>query len=136
MVWNWKGGVIIIYLCNGVSNSMLRDPNMKQIPYSLSEREFVELVKNTDFVSVIGHKSLAEALTDITGIEIPYNRTAIQVNYDDIILLVSMNGRLPEHPTKVKYKGRMNYNFIRFEKQTSNDFSNTLNIIHEIKETV
>lgn len=126
----------LIYLCNGVSNSMLRDPNMKQIPYSLSEREFVELVKNTDFVSVIGHKSLAEALTDITGIEIPYNRTAIQVNYDDIILLVSMNGRLPEHPTKVEYKGRMNYNFIRFEKQTSNDFSNTLNIIHEIKETV
>jgi hypothetical protein len=115
---------------------MLRDPNMKQIPYSLSEREFVELVKNTDFVSVIGHKSLAEALTDITGINIPYNRTAIQVNYDDIILLVSMNGRLPEHPTKVEYKGRMNYNFIRFEKQTSNDFSNTLNIIHEIKETV
>ena len=126
----------LIYLCNGVSNSMLRDPNMKQIPYSLSEREFVELVKNTDFVSVIGHKSLAEALTDITGINIPYNRTAIQVNYDDIILLVSMNGRLPEHPTKVEYKGRMNYNFIRFEKQTSNDFSNTLNIIHEIKETV
>ena len=126
----------MIYLCNGVSNSMLRDPNMKQIPYSLSEREFVELVRNTDFVSVIGHKSLAEALTDITGINIPYNRTAIQVNYDDIILLVSMNGRLPEHPTKVEYKGRMNYNFIRFEKQTSNDFSNTLNIIHEIKETV
>lgn len=126
----------MIYLCNGVSNSMLRDPNMKQIPYSLSEREFVELVKNTDFVSVIGHKSLAEALTDITGINIPYNRTAIQVNYDDLILLVSMNGRLPEHPTKVEYKGRMNYNFIRFEKQTSNDFSNTLNIIHEIKETV
>ena len=126
----------LIYLCNGVSNSMLRDPNMKQIPYSLSEREFVELVKNTDFVSVIGHKSLAEALTDITGINIPYNRTAIQVNYDDLILLVSMNGRLPEHPTKVEYKGRMNYNFIRFEKQTSNDFSNTLNIIHEIKETV
>ena len=126
----------LIYLCNGISNSMLRDPNMKQIPYSLSEREFVELVKNTDFVSVIGHKSLAEALTDITGINIPYNRTAIQVNYDDIILLVSMNGRLPQHPTKVEYKGRMNYNFIRFEKQTSNDFSNTLNIIHEIKETV
>ena len=126
----------MIYLCNGVSNSMLRDPNMKQIPYSLGEREFVELVKNTDFVSVIGHKSLADALTDITGINIPYNRTAIQVNYDDIILLVSMNGRLPEHPTKVEYKGRMNYNFIRFEKQTSNDFSNTLNIIHEIKETV
>ena len=126
----------MIYLCNGVSNSMLRDPNMKQIPYSLSEREFIELVRGTDFVSVIGHKSLAEALTDITGINIPYNRTAIQVNYDDIILLVSMNGRLPEHPTKVEYKGRMNYNFIRFEKQTSNDFSNTLNIIHEIKETV
>ena len=126
----------LIYLCNGVSNSMLRDPNMKQIPYSLSEREFIELVNGTDFVSVIGHKSLAEALTDITGTDIPYNRTAIQVNYDDIILLVSMNGRLPEHPTKVEYKGRMNYNFIRFEKQTSNDFSNTLNIIHEIKETV
>lgn len=126
----------MIYLCNGVSESMKRDPNMKQIPYPLSEKEFAELIKNIEFESVIGHSELADYLTDICDVEIPFNRRAIQVNYDDLLLLVSMNGRLPEHPRKVDYKGRLNYSFVRFEKQTGNDFANTMSKIHEIKEAV
>lgn len=114
---------------------MKRDPNMKEIPYPLSEREFVDLVRNSDFESVIGHKELSDALTEIAGMDIPYNRTAIQVNYDDYVLLVSLNGRLPEHPRTVDYKGRLNFSLKRFEKQSSNDFSNTIAKIREIKES-
>ena len=124
----------MIYLCNGISNSMLRDPNMKQIPYSLSEGEFIELIQRIPFKSVIGHSDLADALTMITSRDIMFNREAIQVSYDDCILLVSLNGRLPEHPRLVEYKGRLNYSFIRFEKQTAIDFNNTMAKIHEIKE--
>ena len=127
---------MVVYLCNGLSESMKRDPNAKQIPYALSEKEFSNLIHDLDFESVIGHKLLADYLSDITGEEIEFNRKAITVNYDDLILLVSMTGRLPEHPKKVDYEGRLNYSFVRFEKQTGNDFANTLSKINEIKEAV
>lgn len=123
----------MIYLCNGFSESMKRDPNMKQIPYSLSESEFVDLIHNSYFKSCIGHESLARCLSKVTGKEILYNRASIQVNYDDIVLLVSLNGRLPEKPSYVEYKGRLNYSFMRFEKQTQMDIQNSLNKIEEIK---
>lgn len=121
------------YLCNGLSESMKRDPNMKAIPYSLSESEFVDLIHNARFKSCIGHESLARCLSRLTGKEILYNRASITVNYDDVILLVSLNGRLPEKPNYVEYKGRLNFSLIRFEKQTQMDIQNTLNKIQEIK---
>ena len=126
----------MIYLCNGLSESMKRDPNMKQIPLPLSEKEFAELVNCTNFESVIGHEQLAFYLSGVCGIPIDYNRKAIRVSYDDCILLVSMNGRLPEHPRSIDYDGRLNYAFIRFEKQSSLDYSNTIAKINEIKEAV
>lgn len=126
----------MIYLCNGVSDSMLRDPNVKQINYGLSESEFIDLINNTHFESVIGHQALADVLSLITGVDIPYNRKNININYDDILIVVSMTGRLPEHPRKVDYKGRLNYSFKRFEKQNSNDFANTISKINEIKEAI
>lgn len=122
----------MIYLCNGISESMKRDPNMKQIPYSLNESEFINLIHNTKFKSCIGHDSLARCLSRLTGKKISYNRVGIQVNYDDVILLVSLNGRLPERPNYVEYKGRLNFSLIRFEKQTKLDLENSLNKIKEI----
>ena len=126
----------MIYLCNGVSDSMMRDPNVKQINYGLSESEFVDLINRAQFESVIGHQALADVLSLITGVDIPYNRKNINIKYDDILIVVSMTGRLPEHPKKVDYKGRLNYSFKRFEKQTGNDFANTISKINEIKEAV
>ena len=126
----------MIYLCNGISSSMLHDPNMKEIRMSLSESEFCELIQNTSFKSIIGHEDLADALTMITDKEIKFNRQAIRVGYDDCILLVSLDGRLPEHPRLVEYKGRLKYSFVRFEKQSAEDFANTLAKINEIKEAV
>ena len=87
-----------IYLCNGLSESMKHDPNMIQIPYPLSEQEFCEIINCIEFESVIGHQLLADYLTELTGTDVLFNRKAIQVSYDDMIRLVSMNGRLPEHP--------------------------------------
>lgn len=122
----------MIYLCNGMSESMKRDPNMKEIPFPLSEAEFVNLIHNSDWTSVIGHDNLAKCLSKITGKHIPFNRKGIQVTYDDVIILVSLNGRLPENPTFVEYKGRLNFCFKRFEKQTQVDIENSLNKIKEI----
>ena len=121
------------YLCNGKSKSVKRDPYMKDIPYPLSESEFIDLIHNGHFKSCIGHEDLARCLSKLTGKHIPYNRTSIQANYDDVILLVSLNGRLPERPNFVEYKGRLNFSLIRFEKQTQLDIQNSLNKIEEIK---
>lgn len=122
------------YLCNGISESMKRDPNMKQIPYSLSESEFINLIHNARFQSCIGHRNLAECLTKITGKHINYNRASIMVNYDDLILLVSLKGRLPEHPNYVEYKGRLNYTLLRFEKQTIEDMEYSQEILNHLVE--
>ena len=111
---------------------MKRDPSMKPIPYPLSESEFINLVHTGKFKSIIGHEDLARCLTKMCGKEILYNRKNIQVSYDDTILLVSLNGRLPEKPTYVEYKGRLNFSFLRFEKQTVLDIQNSLNKIQEI----
>ena len=121
------------YLCNGLSESMKRDPNMKAIPYPLSESEFISLIHTGAFKSVIGHMDLARCLSKLTGKEILYNRKNIQLNYDDVILLVSLNGRLPEKPSFIEYKGRLNFTFVRFEKQTQIDIENSLNMIEKIK---
>ena len=123
-----------IYLCNGLSESMKHDPNMIQIPYPLSEQEFCEIINCIEFESVIGHQLLADYLTELTGTDVLFNRKAIQVSYDDMILLVSMNGRLPEHPCKVDYEGRLNFTLVRFEKQSNEVFMESMNKIEEIKE--
>lgn len=122
------------YICNGLSEAMKRDPNMKAIPYALSESEFINLVHNGHFKSIIGHEQLAACLSRLCGKRIPYNRKNIQVTYDDVLLLVSLRGRLPEHPSYVEYKGRLNFTFVRFEKQTQIDMENSVNKINEILE--
>ena len=113
---------------------MKRDPNMKQVPYSLTEEEFVSIINNAKFQSVIGHKDLARFLTKLTGREIEYNRRGIMLNYEDVVLVVYLQGRLPEHPSFVQYRGRMNYSFIRYEKQSQADMIESLARIEQITE--
>ena len=108
----------MLYICNGFSESMKRDPNMQAVDYSLTEEEFIRIINSSDYKSVIGHEALAECLTKLTGKNIAYNRRGIVLNYDDYAIIISLNGRLPEHPTYVEYKGRLNYTFKCFRKQT------------------
>ncbi len=122
------------YLTNGFSISMFRDPNMKPVLYSLSEEEFIKLINHGDFKSVIGHEDLSKLLTKLTGKKIPYNRRGIMLNYDDEMIVVYLTGRLPEHPTFVQYKGRLNFSYIRFEKQSQADMLQSLSRIEQITE--
>ena len=122
------------YLTNGLSQSMLRDPTMKIIPYPLTEEEFIKLIKQGEFKSVIGHEDLSRCLTKLTGVSIPYNRKGILLNYEDEVIVTYLTGRLPENPTFVEYKGRLNFSFIRFEKQSSVDMIESMTRIKEITE--
>lgn len=123
----------MLYLCNGFSNGMCVDPRIKRIDEPISEAEFIEIIHNCRWKSAIGHEALAKCLTKITGKEITRNRLNLNITYDDVLLMVSLQGRLPEHPTYVEYKGRLNYSFVRFEKQSMLDIENSLKLIEKIK---
>lgn len=120
------------FLTNGLSQSMLRDPTMKIVPYPLTEEEFIKLIKQGEFKSVIGHEDLSRCLTKLTGVSIPYNRKGILLNYEDEVIVVYLRGRLPENPTFVQYKGRLNFSYIRFEKQSPSDMLQSMSRIEEI----
>ena len=111
----------MIYLCNGHSESMKRDPNMKDIPYSLTPEQFVDIINHTNYVSIIGHDNIANYLSQLTGKKIAKNRRGITLGYDDELIIVSLMGRLPEEVRHVEFKGRVNFTYKRFEKQTLAD---------------
>ena len=111
---------------------MPRDPNTKPLPYSLSEEEFINLVNHGNFKPIIGHEQLAQCLTKLTGKKIPFNRKGITLNYEDEVLVVYLTGRLPENPSFVEYKGRLNYVYVRFEKQTQLELGKTINNLNKI----
>lgn len=120
------------YLCNGFSLAMPRDPNTKNLPYSLTEAEFINLVNHGNFKSAIGHQKLADCLTRLTGKKIPFNRRGITLNYGDEILVVYLTGRLPENPSFVEYKGRLGFAYVRFEKQSQMEIAETINKLDKI----
>lgn len=107
---------------------------MKEFSFSLTEEEFIQIILNAKWRSVIGHNNLAECLTKVTGQTIPKNRASITVSYDDLLIVVSITGRLPEHPTKPDYEGKINYSFKRFEKQSTMDLLKSQEKINEIME--
>ena len=124
----------MLYLVNGFSDAMKRDPNMKAIPYALTEEEFINIIHNTKYKSVIGHKVIADYLSHITGKHIPKNRQGLTLSYEDTIIQVSLQGRLPEHTryTDVEVKGRANFIFKRFEKQTMEDIMKSSEMVQEM----
>ena len=100
----------MIYLCNGRSESMKRDPNMKQIPYGLSESEFVNLIHNADFKSCIGHRDLAKCLTKVTGKKMDqkmYYRHSDFVGGFKEMTLAEMMDKKPEMVVELAVKGML-----------------------------
>lgn len=121
-----------MYITNGFSDSMLRDPNMLAIPYSLTKDQFIDIIHKNEYVSVIGHDSIASYLSELTGVEIKKNRRGILLNYDDEIIVVSFNGRLPEHRIKVDLNTRANFNYKRFVKQSHEELLKSEERINEM----
>jgi len=105
---------------------------MKDIPYSLTTEQFVNIIRNTNYTSVIGHDNIANYLSQLTGKDIQKNRQGITLNYDDELIIVSLLGRLPEDVRHVEFKGRINFTYKRFEKQTLADLLESETRINEM----
>jgi len=93
-----KGGAGMLYILNTLV-----------IPVDLQEKDryLVEilkvdlktakgLVRRNSFVSAIGHEATAKVLTELLGVEIPYNRIAVKMREGDSALHFVLRTRLPE----------------------------------------
>lgn len=122
----------MIYLCNATSESMMNDPRIKEIHEPLTESQFVNLTHTVKWKSAIGHDPIAYCLSRIIGKTVSKNRANLNLGYDDLVLLVSVKGRLPEKPDIVKVKGNLTFAFVRFEKQSISDIEKSQNLINEL----
>jgi len=69
---------------------------------TLTIEEVREIVKRAKKIeSYIGHESTAKLLTELLGVEIPYNRAMYKPNYDDYALVVRLKKRL-QKPEDIK----------------------------------
>lgn len=124
----------ILYITNGFSDSMKRDINMVALPYVLTKEQFIDIIQSSEFVSVIGHDNIADYISELTGIQIEKNRKGILLNYDDEVITISFNGRLPEHIHKndVELDNRANFTYKRFIKQSTEDLIESEERINEM----
>jgi hypothetical protein len=111
---------------------MMNDPRIKEIHEPLTEAQFVNLTHAVKWKSAIGHDPIAYCLSRIIGKTVSKNRANLNLGYDDLVLLVSIKGRLPEKPNLVEVKGNLTFAFVRFEKQTVNDIEVSQNKINEL----
>ena len=126
----------MIYLCNSTTESMVNDPRIKEIHEPLTEAEFVDLTHKVKWKSAIGHEPIADCISKLIGKPVIKNRLNLNMGYDDKVLLVSIKGRLPEHPNLVEVKGQLTFSYVRFEKQSQLDIVKSQREIKELTEVV
>ena len=77
-----------VYLSNAFSLSMV---DVQDKPVILELRRVsldeVKAILSSGFVSAVGHPSTASALSKILGIEVPTNRTSIQLQPSDTLVV-------------------------------------------------
>lgn len=62
----------------------------------LSEEEATQKLQSAEVRSAVGHQGTADAITAITGVQVPMNRQAIVMKTGEEAIVVKVNGRLPE----------------------------------------
>ena len=62
----------------------------------ISVEEAKKILQNEQFVSAVGHQSTAEALSNVFGVKIPFNRIQIQLKPGDKLISIILKKRLEE----------------------------------------
>jgi len=82
------------YLANAFSLSML--PQGGFINIVEVQDKHVKSILQDGFTSAVGHQSTADFIKLITGIDVPVNRVAITLKPDDKVIVLQLQGRIPE----------------------------------------
>jgi len=62
----------------------------------VNKEEAIEILKNSEFISAVGHEATAALLTEILGISIEMNRVTVKMGIGDRGLHFMLYQRLPE----------------------------------------
>ena len=65
---------------------------LKKIDIETAKR----LLESSEFVSAIGHQATASVLSQLLGIEIPFNRITVRLKPGDMCIHFALKTRLPE----------------------------------------
>lgn len=87
----------MLIISNAFSISMLSDS--EELMFEKCElREIKNLIEDCDltFHSIIGHEGTATVFSQILGIELPANREFYKLQEKDVLVVGSLNARLPE----------------------------------------
>ncbi len=82
------------YLSNAFSLGML--PNGGLINIVELEDKHVKSILQDGFISAVGHQSTADFIKLLLGIDVPVNRVAITLQPEDKVIVLQLQGRLPE----------------------------------------
>jgi len=62
----------------------------------ITKEQAADILKNTPFISAVGHESTAQLLTSLLGVIVPMNRIAISMKNGDMAIHFVLRERLPE----------------------------------------
>jgi hypothetical protein len=83
-----------IYLSNAFSLGMLPRGGLLNVVELTDKQAKAFLQKG--FISAIGHESTAQFIATLLDIEVPVNRVAITLQLEDSLIVLQLQGRLPE----------------------------------------
>jgi plasmid stability protein len=88
---------VVVYLLNTliVPIDFERHPKVKVTIRKANIDEVREILRR-GFVSAVGHQATAVMLTQLLGIEVPFNRIAVKAEPGDILVHFVLRERVPE----------------------------------------
>jgi len=80
-----------VYLSNAFSLTMI-----KEFPVVLGIKEIelkrAKYILQYGFISAVGHEETAKILSEKLGIEVPFNRISITIEFGDILIVAQLMG--------------------------------------------
>jgi len=67
----------------------------------ISTEDAKRWIRDDTFTSAIGHQTACNFLTNILGVQVPYNRIETKMEVGDEALVLRLNARLPEGKTNL-----------------------------------
>jgi len=84
------------FLSNAFSLNMIESPLVGDSygidVQRLSPEETTDLLETTYFKSVVGHADIAEVISNILGVEVPFNRESVKARKGDVLIIAQYSG--------------------------------------------
>ena len=109
----------MLYLTNAFSMNMFELQD--SLSFRITRVEYpLDILMKEQFVSAIGHQDLANILTDMWELDIPYNRISLKLSTGDTCLIAQYVGpRLEEGTTTLPDGATIQFAIVEFTEGTN-----------------